>query len=406
MKPQVSLSAGTMFAHGFLCLGLSLIAASARAQSPSAAVTSFKGTAERAEAARDRGDVATAIQLYHRALLQKPGWQDGWWYYGSLLYDSDKYAPAADALRRLTTLNPKLGGAWALLGLSEYEIHDFNPALGHLLRARSLGFGENQSLADVAEYHLAILLNLHGECDRARSLFSSLLLRGVNSEDLQIGLGMSLLRVPLLPAQLDPSKDALIHDAGNTAALIAHHEYEKADEAFQALLPKYPATPFAHYAYGAMLASRGQEDAAIAQFKAEIAITPESALPYMEWAFIESKRGHFQETLLLAQNAVELSPNSFLARYLLGGALLAMGDTRRSVIQLEKARHLAPESPEVRYSLARAYAKAGNPQLARREQAEFAKLQANRQNRLRESDEAMKLSEHGSTSSTSVPAPQ
>src|ERR1035441_10198114 len=78
---------------------------------------------------------------------------------------------------------------------------------------------------------------------------------------------LSLLRVPLLPAQLDPSKDALIHDAGTIAGFLALREYERADIAFRDLLKKYPSTPFAHYAYGAMLAGRGQEEAAEAQFQ-------------------------------------------------------------------------------------------------------------------------------------------
>jgi predicted Zn-dependent protease len=390
---------------GLLCIGL--WPSSTEAQVRSAGAISFADISKRAEAAREKGDIPAAIHLYHQALLQRPGWQEGWWYYGSLLYDSNKHPQAISALRRLTALNAKLGGAWALLGLSEYEAHEFDRAFEHLQRAKDLGFGETQSLADVADYHLAILFNVHGECDRARSLFSSLLLRGVNSEDVQIGLGMSLLRVPLLPPQLDPSRDALIHDAGSTAALIAHKEYEKADQAFQVLLTKYPATHFAHYAYGAMLASRGLEDAAKAQFREEIAITPDSALPYMEWAFLESKAGNYQNALPLARKAVQLSPNSFLAHYLLGNALLATGDTHDSVANLATARHLAPESPEVRYSLARAYAKAGNRQLARREQAEFTKLQADRQRKLRESGEIMKLSEQGDTSaSPAVPHSQ
>jgi predicted Zn-dependent protease len=379
---------------GLLSVSLWLLS-STQAQIRATRAISFADVSKRAEAARDNGDVPAAIRLYHQALILKPGWQEGLWYYGSLLYDSNKYPQAISPLRRLTALNAKLGGAWALLGLSEYETHEFHQAFEHLRRAKELGFGEAQSLADVADYHLAILFNVQGESDRARSLFSSLLLRNVNSEDVQIGLGMSLLRVPLLPSQLDPSKDALIHDAGSTAALIAYKEYEKADQAFQVLLTKYPATHFAHYAYGAMLASRGQEDAAKAQFREEIAITPDSALPYMESAFLESKAGNYEEALLLARKAVQLSPNSFLAHYLLGNALLAAGDTHDSVANLETARHLAPESPEVRYSLARAYAKAGNPQLARREQGEFTKLQADRQRKLREGAEMMKLSEQG-----------
>jgi predicted Zn-dependent protease len=41
---------------------------------------------------------------------------------------------------------------------------------------------------------------------------------------------------------------------------------------------------------------------------------------------------------------------------------------------LEKARDLAPESPETRVALASAYAKVGRPQDAARERAEFQRL--------------------------------
>jgi tetratricopeptide (TPR) repeat protein len=363
--------------------------------------------ARRAAAAREKGDVPAAISLYHQALLKNPSWQEGWWYYGSLLYDNNQYPQAVIALRRLTTLSTKLGGAWALLGLSEYETHDLAQALQHLRRAKDLGIGDNESLANVADYHLAVLLNAHGESDQARSLFSTLLLRGVNSEDVQVGLGMSLLRVPLLPSQLDPSKDALVHDAGTIAALLANRQYEKADAGFQDLLAKYPGTPFAHYAYGAMLASRGHEDLAKAQFREETTVTPDSALPYMEWAFLESRAGKYREALPLAQKSVELSPRSFLAHYLLGNALLATGSIPTSITQLETARRLAPDSPEIRYSLARAYAKAGKSVLARREQAEFTRLQSGRQRKLREGEEMMKLSQpENAGTAPSVPPSQ
>ena len=348
-----------------------------------------------AESAREKGDIPAALRLYRRALLEKPGWQQGWWYYGSLLYDSNQYVQATAALRRLVRLNPKLGGAWALLGLCEYETRDFEGALKHLQQAKDSGVGDSGSLENVADYHLAILLNTHGEFERSRSLLSSLLLRGVNSEDLQVALGMSLLRVPLLPSQLEPAKDAVVHDTGNIAALMAKKQWDQADAGFRQLLAKYPGTHFVHYAYGAMLASRGQEELARAQFREENAITPDSALPYMEWAFLESKAANYQDALPLAQKAVELSSNSFVAHYLFGEALLATGKVSESVTQLESARRLAPDSPEVRYSLSRAYTKAGQRDKARREQTEFTKLQANSQRKLREGEELIKSSPDG-----------
>jgi predicted Zn-dependent protease len=189
-------------------------------------------------------------------------------------------------------------------------------------------------------------------------------------------LGLSMLRVPLLPSQLDPSKDALIHSAGEIAAFIAQRQYEQADLAFQHFLKQYPSTPFAHYAYGAMLAARGQEGAAEAQFREETQVTPESALAFAEWAFIEFRAQHYETALPLAQTATRLEPRFFMAHYVFGDILLANGDTSASVTQLETARRLAPESPEIRYSLARAYAKAGKPALAKREHAEFLHLRA------------------------------
>jgi len=359
---------------GFVCIGWIVLSA---AQSDRVhEKTAFENLAQQAATARDAGDLPGSIKLYRAAIRLKPDWQEGWWYVGSLLYDTNRYPEGVIALRRLTSLNSNLGAAWALLGLTEFETHDFSQSLLHLERAQRLGVGDHQELADVTHYHLAILLNSRGQCEGARSLLSSLLLHGKNSEDVQVGLGLSLLRVPLLPTQLDPSKDALIHSAGEIAALIARRQYEEADLAFQRFLKQYPSTPFAHYAYGAMLASRGQEDAAEAQFREETQVTPESALAYAEWAFIEFRAQHYQTALPLAQTATRLAPRFFMAHYVLGDVLLASGDASASVTQLETARRLAPESPEIRYSLARAYAKAGKSALAKREHAEFLRLRA------------------------------
>jgi tetratricopeptide (TPR) repeat protein len=268
-----------------------------------------------------------------------------------------------------------MSAAWALLGLSEYETKGFSRAFSHLQRARELG--NTPELAHTADYHLALLFNLRGEFEKAQTLLSKLVLAGVNSEDVQVGLGLSLLRVPLLPAQLDPSKDALVHDAGNVGGLLAHSEQDRADLAFRDLLTKYPRVPFAHYAYGTALASRGKEEAAEAQFQEETTVTPDSGLAYMQWAFLEFRSQHYAAALPLARNGVKLAPTSSMAHYVLGSILLAQGDTSASIPALETARRLAPASPEVRYSLSRAYGKAGRSEESRRERTEFARLQSN-----------------------------
>ena len=371
-------------ARFFVCL-IALIVAFAGATAQTSSTSSFSDLAQRAGAARDKGELSTAIQLYRKALALKPQWQEGLWDLGSLLYDNGQFPAASTTLHQLTVLNPKLGGAWALLGLSEYETGRYDPALNDLRRARSLGTGSNSDLADVVDYHLAALLNLRGEFEASNILLSSLFRRGRKSEDLQVAMGIAFLRVPLLPSQIDPSKDALIHDAGTLAALLALKQYEEAEAGFRALLEKYPGTSFVHYAWGAMLASEGKDDAAEAQFQEETKMNPASSLAYTEWAYLESKAGRSADAISIAQKAVELSDNSFMAHYVLGNSLLATGKTEDSIPQLERARDIAPESPEIRYSLSRAYAKLGKNDLARREQAEFLRLKKNQQS-LRDKD--------------------
>jgi tetratricopeptide (TPR) repeat protein len=328
---------------------------------------------KKADAARERGDTEASLTLYKRALARSPSWQEGWWYYGSVLYDGDKYAEAGVAFHRLVELNAKLGNAWAMLGLSEFEVHSYDKSLTDLQKAERLGAGE--SLQNITDYHLALLLNQHGDSDGALLLLSSLYLKGVRSEDLQVALGLALLRVPIFPSQLDPSRDALVHDAGSLAALMANKQVEKADISFRDMLTQYPKVQFLHYAYGGMLASQGHDAEAEAQFKAEIDLNPDSALAYLEWSFICMKAKDYPEAVRLARRATELNPESFLGHYILGNSLLSSGDLGAARQELETAEKLAPGAPDIRYSLSRAYARLGEPVLAKQEQEEFLTLQ-------------------------------
>ena len=82
-------------------------------------------------------------------------------------YDRDRYAEAIPALRKLVQFAPNLGSAWAFLGLSEFETHDYDSSLTDLEKAHSIGVADDQELARVSGYHLALLLNRHGDFERA-----------------------------------------------------------------------------------------------------------------------------------------------------------------------------------------------------------------------------------------------
>ncbi len=361
-----------------LVLSFSVACAIGSAQKPparaGAATVEFERLVKQAAAASQANRVPEAIELYQKALKLRPRWAEGWWSLGTLYYDSDRYAAAVPAFRNLVQLNPKMGPAWALLGLCEFETGDRKNALIHLQRGRVLGLAGNEELLNVTLYHQALLLNLNGEFEVATELLTRLAARGVLSEDVKIAFGLAELRVPLLPNQLDSSKDALVHAAGEAAVLVAQSNFDQADLAFQQLLQDYPNTPFLHYAYGSALVTLSRYEDAEREFRAEMKITPESPFAYMQLAFLELRTKRYDEALKLAKAAVRLAPNGFPGHYLLGRALLELGDLPRAIQELEVARRLGPYSPEVRYNLARAYARADRKEEAARERKEFARL--------------------------------
>ena len=87
-----------------------------------------------------------------------------------------------------------------------------------------------------------------------------------------------------------------------------------------------------------------------------------------------AQAGRYDEAKPYAEQAAQLAPNLFAAHHALGRIQFQTGDVDKAIDSLETARRLAPDSPEVRFSLARAYAKAGRAEEAARERAEFVKL--------------------------------
>ena len=72
--------------------------------------------------------------------------------------------------------------------------------------------------------------------------------------------------------------------------------------------------------------------------------------------------------------AVAAAPNAFAARKALGQALLDTGDVEGAIRELELGIKLAPQSPGLHFTLAKAYQRAGRLDDAARERAEFTRL--------------------------------
>jgi tetratricopeptide (TPR) repeat protein len=154
------------------CVVLTLSLNFASATTPQASATSqgFETLAANALSAREAGRTDEAIRNYQAAVELRPSWDEGWWYLGTLLYDTDHFAEAIPALHHFVELDPKVGAGWAFLGLCEFETGDYPDAYLHLQSAKELGFADSPDVEKVALYHLGLLLNLHGEFERATDL--------------------------------------------------------------------------------------------------------------------------------------------------------------------------------------------------------------------------------------------
>jgi tetratricopeptide (TPR) repeat protein len=337
---------------------------------------SFDALSQKAPVAQAAGQMDAALAYYQRALALRPQWEEGWRNLGTLYYAGARYPDAIAALKNAAAINPRNGNVWALLGLSEFATKDYKNSLIHLERGSDLGFAGNAAAVQVARYHLAVLLNRNGEFDRATELLTPEVTSGPPDEQVKFALGMALLRIPLLPDELDPSSDPLVRLAGETAVLLSGSKYDEAFSKFQQLLKMNPNTPYLHYVYGTALASASRYDEADQQLAEETKITPTSALPFLRRSTIALQLHQAENAAQFAQRAVQLAPESAEAHYLLGRSWLELGKIADAVMELETARGLAPNSPEVRFSLARAYAKAGQPDAAEQERAAFERLNA------------------------------
>ena len=266
---------------------------------------SFQAAAEAAANAREAGKTDEAIREYARAVALRPDWAEGWWYLGTIEYDRDLYAAAIPALRKLVAIAPNLGSAWAFLGLSEFETRDYESSLADLEKAHSIGVADDAELARVSGYHLALLLNRHGDFERGSSLLLSLSGQSELPPQIKSALGMALLRIPLLPDQVDPSQEAFLQSAGEAAATAARNPAHAVDVLGQ-LMKEHPQAPYLHYAYGLALATEGQTEEALEAQQREAAISPESLLPRIQITTLQLVLHQFPAALRSAQQSVAL----------------------------------------------------------------------------------------------------
>jgi tetratricopeptide (TPR) repeat protein len=342
-------------------------------QSATAQPASSDSITADAAKARDAGRLEEALELYRKALANRADWDEGRWYIATLLYELDRYVEAKDAFAEVLKREPTHAGALGLKGLCEFELRDYERALGDLLEATRMGVSRSAGIATVVRYHTAILLTRFGEFEVANQMLAELAAESSDTPQVLEAFGINVLRMPVLPGELPADAREKVGLAGRAGYAMAARHVDAARTALDELITRYPKTPHAHYARGVFLLTENA-DRALEDFRREIEISPSHVPARLQVAFELIKRGDPAKARIAADEAAKLAPDHFATRLALGQVLLEMNDVDAAIPELEKAATLAPGSPQTHFMLARAYSRAGRAADAERERSEFTRL--------------------------------
>jgi tetratricopeptide (TPR) repeat protein len=338
-----------------------------------AASPEFDKLVTAATAARQAQQWEEAVDLYGKAVKLKPGYVEGHWYRGTAYYSLEKFPECREAFKTVLRLAPKNGAAFAFLGLCEFGLKDYDRSLQHLLQSRILGVGDAPELGTAARYHAAVLMTRIEQYEQALETLGEFANAADDNPRVIEAMGLATLRMAMLPSEAPPDRREMVLMAGRASYMMATRNTAAAGKAFAALASRYPETPNVHYAYAVFLLLE-EPDKAIEELKRELELQPGHPWSLMQIAYEYLKRGEPTTALPWAQQAVTAAPNAFPARKALGQALLETGDVDAAIRELLTGIKLAPDSPGLHFTLARAYQRAGRLEDATRERNEFTRL--------------------------------
>lgn len=316
----------------------------------------FNSVAAAAAAARDRGDQQDAIRLYQQAVNIHPDWTEGWWYLGTLCYDADRYGEAIAALKKVAELSPEVGPAWSFLGLSEFEIKNYEAAKSDLEKGIAIGNSDDPEVDRVARFHLALLSIGAGDFDRAKTILVPQFSAPPVSDQARTALGLLLLRVPALPQEIDPAKDAILSAAGDLQLQLAAGAAGDALARIQEIVAANQDQPVAHEILARcfdalhMETEAAKERAAIAGARKSAAWSSGRNAEVLAFLSRDAADRASKESAALGADSAEFEK---LAR---GAAAAEQSSDPRGAIPLyEQALRLRPDWDQGRFELSMLY---------------------------------------------------
>jgi TolB-like protein/class 3 adenylate cyclase/Flp pilus assembly protein TadD len=154
-------------------------------------------------------------------------------------------------------------------------------------------------------------------------------------------------------------------------------DIKRAEDLSARALAASPRSPLAHLAKGQVLRAQGRPAEAIPEYETALAFNRNWLLAITSLGWCRFLTGSLEEAIPAHEQAIRLSPRDPLIGnwYLqIGRVHLLQSRTDEAIVWLEKARNANPRQPEVRASLAAAYAFKGETERAVVELAEARTL--------------------------------
>lgn len=305
-----------------------------------------------------------AAIAYRKALELQPKWADGWWEFATVEFDLEHYRASREALAHFLVLSPKNGSAWALKGLSEYELGMTKAALADLHQSDSFVVTDENNLKENAELHELLLDSATGHFQDAFKIVEQLCAQSP-AFPLVIATGITALRIASMPSAIPQTQRDLVSRTGLAVCDAAGSRTQRAATEFADLLSRYPSMPQLHYLYGCFLI-KDHPDEGLAQLLAELSITPAHQEAMTEVALEYLRRGDDQKALPYAEQAVTISPESEKAQLAIGRVMVDQNRVASGVVHLKREVALSPSDRSALLALASAYSAQGNDREAQR----------------------------------------
>lgn len=321
------------------------------------------------------GHLDDAVRLIDSGLSIDSAWKEGLWKAGLILYQHNQFEAAGSYLQRLTHADPNSGGAWALEGMCQFQLHQFRETIDNIGRANRLGIPPVLGLARAASLDRVIAYIELEDFGNSIELLNKLV-PGEDPEEREqlITLyGHASLQQSMYHS-LMPGQAAVVLELGEARYASASGDHPRARALMEALIEKHPSEPMLHYTYGSLLLSWSDSDSAERQFRAELEVDPTSFAARLALAYVGRRTNHISQALPYAFAASTLKPDSYRAHLYLGQLLVAAGQLAKGCQEFEAARALSPDDAGIRYLLATTYRRLGRSEEAHRELEAFQKL--------------------------------